>query len=82
MPELKVENERDNKLLHRREIQYRIVFKNEATPSREKIKEIIAKNTGSKKELIIIPVCVFVQKYTWSTSRAESSLSYQFAAFY
>ncbi|MCL4335646.1 MAG: 30S ribosomal protein S24e [Candidatus Thermoplasmatota archaeon] len=54
MPELKVENERDNKLLHRREIRYRIVFKNEATPSREKIKEIIAKNTGSKKELIII----------------------------
>ncbi len=54
MPELKIENEKDNKLLHRKEIQYRIVFKNEPTPSRDKIKELIAKNSGSDKELVVV----------------------------
>lgn len=54
MPELKIETEKDNKLLHRKEIKYRILFKNEATPSREKIKELIAKNSGADKELVII----------------------------
>lgn len=54
MPELKIESEKDNKLLHRREIQYRITFKNEPTPSRDKIKELIAKNSGSQKELVIV----------------------------
>ncbi len=54
MPELKIENEKDNKLLHRKELQYRIVFKNEPTPSREKIKELIAKNSGSQKELVVV----------------------------
>lgn len=54
MPELKIENEIDNKLLHRKEIKYRITFKNEATPSREKIKELIAKNSGSDKELVVV----------------------------
>lgn len=54
MPELKIENERDNKLLHRKEVHYRIIFKNEPTPSREKIKELIAKNSGSSKELVVV----------------------------
>ena len=54
MPELKIENEKENKLLHRRELQYRITFKNEPTPSREKIKELIAKNSGANKELVVV----------------------------
>ncbi len=54
MPELKVENVNDNILLHRKEIHYRLVFKNEPTPSREKIREIIAKNMGAPKDLVIV----------------------------
>ena len=54
MPELKIENEKENKLLHRKELQYRINFKNEPTPSREKIKELIAKNSGANKELVVV----------------------------
>ncbi len=54
MPELKIENEKENKLLHRKELQYRITFKNEPTPSREKIKELIAKNSGANKELVVV----------------------------
>ena len=54
MPELKIENVNDNILLHRKEVRYRLVFKDEPTPSRDKIREIIAKNTGSPKDLVIV----------------------------
>ena len=54
MPELKIESEKDNVLLHRKELRYRITFKNEPTPSREKIKELIAKNSGAVKELVVV----------------------------
>lgn len=54
MPELKIETERDNILLHRKELHYRITYKNEPTPSRQKIKELIAKNSGSSAELVIV----------------------------
>lgn len=54
MPELKVENVNDNVLLHRKEVHYRLIFKNEPTPSRDKIRDIIAKNMGSPKELVIV----------------------------
>ncbi|MCL4307159.1 MAG: 30S ribosomal protein S24e [Candidatus Thermoplasmatota archaeon] len=54
MPELKIENVNDNVLLHRKEVRYRLVFKDEPTPSRDKIREIIAKNTGSPKDLVIV----------------------------
>ena len=54
MPELKVENVNDNPLLHRKEVTYRVVFKNEPTPSREKIKDLIAKNTGAQRDLVIV----------------------------
>lgn len=54
MTELKIESITDNPLLKRKEIRYRISFNNSATPSRETIKELIAKNTGSNKELVIV----------------------------
>jgi len=54
MPELKIEKQNENVLLHRKEVHYRIIFAGEATPSREKIREIIAKNTGAPKELVIV----------------------------
>ncbi|MCW6168181.1 MAG: 30S ribosomal protein S24e [Thermoplasmatales archaeon] len=54
MQELKIEKQAENKLLHRKEIRYRIVFAGEPTPSREKIKDLIAKNTGAPKELVIV----------------------------
>lgn len=54
MIELKVEETRDNKLLKRKEIRYRIIFGTEPTPKRDQIKEVIAKNLGAKKELVIV----------------------------
>lgn len=54
MIELKVEETRDNKLLKRKEIKYRITFGKESTPKREQIKEIIAKNIGANKELVVV----------------------------
>lgn len=54
MSEIKIESTKDNVLLNRKEIRYRVSFGNAATPSRDEIREMIAKNTGSAKELVII----------------------------
>lgn len=54
MPELKIEKQKENVLLHRKELRYIITFAGEATPSRDKIREIIAKNTGAQKDLVIV----------------------------
>ncbi|HLH86106.1 MAG TPA: 30S ribosomal protein S24e [Thermoplasmataceae archaeon] len=54
MVELKITAQRDNILLHRKEIEYEMIFKGEATPSRTKIKELISKNLGSNPELVIV----------------------------
>lgn len=54
MTELKIESITDNPLLKRKEVRYRISFKNTATPSRDTIKDLIARNTGSDKELVIV----------------------------
>jgi small subunit ribosomal protein S24e len=54
MTELKIESMKDNPLLKRKEIRYRISFENSATPSRDTIKELIARNTGANKELVVV----------------------------
>ncbi len=54
MTELKVDETRDNKLLKRKEIRYRVLFGNEATPTRDKIRDLIAKNLSANKELVIV----------------------------
>lgn len=54
MIELKVDETRENKLLKRKEIRYRVTFGKEATPTREQIKDLLAKNLGAKKELLIV----------------------------
>jgi small subunit ribosomal protein S24e len=54
MPELKIESQRENKLLHRNEIRYRVTFTGKATPSKTAIKELIAKNMGVNGELVIL----------------------------
>ncbi|MEM3675883.1 MAG: 30S ribosomal protein S24e [Thermoplasmataceae archaeon] len=54
MVELKITTQRDNVLLHRKEIEYEIHFTGEATPSRMKIKELISKNLGANSELVIV----------------------------
>lgn len=54
MMELKVEETRNNKLLKRKEIRYRVVFGKEPTPKRDQIKEMISKNLGANKELVIV----------------------------
>lgn len=54
MIELKIEETRDNKLLKRKEIKYRVLFGKEATPTREQIKDLLAKNLGASKELLIV----------------------------
>ncbi len=54
MTELKIDETRENKLLKRKEIRYRIIFGKAATPKRDEIRDIIAKNLGAKKELVIV----------------------------
>ena len=54
MVELKIEYNRDNKLLHRKEIKYRATFTGKPTPSKEAIRELISKNLGVSKDLVIV----------------------------
>lgn len=54
MTELKIDATRDNKLLKRKEIKYRVLFGKQATPTREQIRDLLAKNLGAKKELVIV----------------------------
>jgi small subunit ribosomal protein S24e len=54
MTEIKIESTKDNVLLKRKEIKYRVIYSGSGSPNRNSIREIIAKNTGSKKELVIV----------------------------
>ncbi|BAB59624.1 ribosomal protein small subunit S24 [Thermoplasma volcanium GSS1] len=54
MVELVITEKRDNPILKRKELKYTLKFENARTPSREEIKEIIAKHEGAQKELIIV----------------------------
>ncbi|MGC8516213.1 MAG: 30S ribosomal protein S24e [Thermoplasmata archaeon] len=54
MPELKIESVKENSLLKRKEVRYRVTFNKETTPNRIKIKEIIAKNFSANPELVIV----------------------------
>ena len=51
---LKIEETRENKLLKRKEIKYTVEFEKNNTPTREVVKELIARNTNSNKELVIV----------------------------
>jgi small subunit ribosomal protein S24e len=51
---IKIEETKENKLLKRKELRYTVEFEKNHTPSREVIKELIARNTNSKKELIVV----------------------------
>ncbi|MCL5441051.1 MAG: 30S ribosomal protein S24e [Candidatus Thermoplasmatota archaeon] len=54
MTEIKIESTRENVLLKRKEIRYRIIYSGSGSPSRESVRDLIAKNTGSKKDLVIV----------------------------
>ena len=54
MVELKIESDRENKLLHRKEIRYRAIFTGKPTPSKEVLRDLISKNLGVSKELVIV----------------------------
>jgi len=45
---------KENSLLKRKEVKYRVTFSTESTPNRAKIKEIIAKNFSASPELVIV----------------------------
>lgn len=50
----KIVESKENKILRRKEIKYTLEYENSPTPSREVIKEIIARNTNSNKDLVIV----------------------------
>lgn len=54
MVNIEVEKERDNVLLNRKELWCRVRFGNETTPTRNQIKEMVAKNYGVDKTLVIV----------------------------
>ncbi|KJE49756.1 MULTISPECIES: 30S ribosomal protein S24e [Acidiplasma] len=49
-----VESEKDNKLLHRKEIRYTMTFSSGITPSRDYIRDLLANYYKVNKELIIV----------------------------
>ncbi len=54
MVKIEVTNVRDNAMLKRKEIKYKLLYDGESTPKRDSVREIIAKNFSAEKELIII----------------------------
>ncbi len=54
MVKIEIENERDNVLLKRKELRCIISFDNEATPTREQVRELVAKNYGADKTLVVV----------------------------
>ncbi|MCL4350306.1 MAG: 30S ribosomal protein S24e [Candidatus Thermoplasmatota archaeon] len=44
----------ENKILKRKEIRYTVEFEGSPTPSRDVIRELVARNTNSNKELVIV----------------------------
>lgn len=54
MVKIEIEKERDNVLLNRKELWCLISFENSSTPTREQVRELVAKNLGSDRSLIIV----------------------------
>ncbi len=54
MVEVKIEKQRDNPLLKRKEIWCRIVYGNEPSPKRDQIRDIISRNLGADKSLVMV----------------------------
>ncbi len=54
MIKIEVEKERENTLLKRKELWCRVSFDNAATPTRNQIKEMVSKNYGVDKTLVIV----------------------------
>lgn len=54
MVKIEIEKERDNPLLKRKELWCVISFDNESTPTRDQIKDLVAKNYNGDRELIIV----------------------------
>lgn len=52
--ELEVVEKKENPLLHRTELKFKVKFGKEKTPSRAEVRELIAKNTSSDVERVII----------------------------
>ncbi len=51
---IKIEENRENKLLKRKEIRYHVEFDNSQTPTRDVVRELISRNTNSNKELVVV----------------------------
>lgn len=54
MVKIEIEKERDNVLLKRKELWCRVSFDNESTPTREQIKDMVAKNFGADRALVVV----------------------------
>ncbi len=52
--DINIKEQKENKLLSRLELSATIEFIGEATPSNDKVKEIIAKKTGKEAKLVIM----------------------------
>jgi len=52
--ELEIIEKKENPLLHRTEINFRIRFQRERTPSRADVRNMMAKNFSSEQERVII----------------------------
>ncbi|GGM75568.1 30S ribosomal protein S24e [Thermogymnomonas acidicola] len=54
MAELKVLETRDNVLLKRKEVRYRVLFGREPTPKRDEVRQLLARNLGVDSSLVIV----------------------------
>ncbi len=54
MTDVRIEKSKENQLLRRKEVKFRVFYQGFATPTRDEIRELIARNTSSKKELVIV----------------------------
>ncbi len=52
--EIEILEKKENPLLHRTEIKFRVKFQNEKTPSRSDVRNMIAKNFSSTVETVIV----------------------------
>ncbi|MHB8397061.1 MAG: 30S ribosomal protein S24e [Thermoplasmataceae archaeon] len=54
MSAIKFDSVRENSLLHRKEVRFTLTYGTETTPTREHVRELIAKNLKADKELVIV----------------------------
>ncbi len=54
MVKIEITNVKDNVILKRKEISYKLVYDAESTPKRESIRDILSKNFKAEKELVIV----------------------------